>query len=37
MRSLWNLIRVEAKLFLREPATLLFTVLLPLDTGRTGG
>jgi ABC-2 type transport system permease protein len=30
MRSLANLIRVEAKLFLREPATLLFTVLLPL-------
>jgi ABC-2 type transport system permease protein len=30
MRTLWSLIRVETKLFLREPATLLFTVLLPL-------
>jgi len=30
MRALSNLIRVEAKLFLREPATLLFTVLLPI-------
>ena len=30
MKSLPKLIQVEAKLFLREPATLLFTLLLPL-------